>query len=224
MQLAAYVPVVHLLRAAGVGIVIVSTSSPRYSASFAAHLGFDVPGVVAVDTKRHTHRAAGLRSSVYASLVMPFKKHLATFGAKALVEALRVSLVNATRGHGSSWQQGATLVLRHPQLRTGGAAECAWAWREDYPGDWQPVHTILADALGIADAPVVDFPERLDYVIACRNERRAHAGEGAGKGKKRPLPAASDECTDEACSIDAVRRKAKASMGTSNGTTHAPTA
>ena len=56
------------------------------------------------DPKRATHRALGLRSSVYASLVMPFRRHLKTFGTRAVREALRVSLVNATAGHGSSWQ------------------------------------------------------------------------------------------------------------------------
>ena len=76
---------------------------------------------------------------------MPFKKHLATFGTKAVAEALRVSLVNATAGHGSSWQQGATIVLKHPggvgvgdgAGGTSGAepVSCTYAWREDYPGD-----------------------------------------------------------------------------------------
>ena len=46
-----------------------------------------VSGKVVIDTKRATHRASGLKPSVYASLVMPFRRHLSTFGGRALVEA-----------------------------------------------------------------------------------------------------------------------------------------
>ena len=201
-------PVAELLAANDCKVIIISTSSPKYSSAFAKGLGFPLPGTVAIDTKRATHRAARLKSSVFASLVMPFKRHLSTFGGRALAEALRVSLVNATAGHGSSWQQGATLVLK----RDGEDVRCTYAWREDFPGDWQPVQTVLQDALGIQDAPVVSFPERLEYVIKCRNGRGSEGGSPdaapAASGKKRPL----EECTDEACSIDAVRRRSAAAM------------
>jgi len=204
--LASYVPVSSLLLSRGCKIIIVSTSSPKYSASFADGLGFPLPGTVVVDTKRLTHRATMLKASIFASLVMPFKKHLSTFGGRALAEALRVSLLNATAGHGSSWQQGATIVLRRATECDHGV-RCVWAWREDFPGDWLPVQTVLQDALGIADAPQVSYPERLEYVIACRNGRGGGSGE-AGRTDKRPL----DECTDDACSLSTVRRKAAAAM------------
>ena len=176
-------PVLPLLAKHGCKVLIVSTSTPRYSSSFADGLGFELPGAVAIDTKRATHRAAMLKSSVYASIIMPFRKHFATFGARAVVEGLRVSLMNATPGHGSSWQQGAVFVLRRDAgsgagCGTGSAAtdapvRCVWAWREDYPGDWQPVHKVLAEGVGIPDAPEVSFPERLEFVIACRNNKKS---------------------------------------------------
>jgi len=168
--LAAYEPVVPMLRERDVHVVIISTSSAAYISNFVQNLGFELPGVIAIDCERRTHAAAGLHSSVWASLVMPFKKHVATFGMRAVGEALRLSLVNATAGHGSSWQQGATFVLKHPKLGSVGdgghsAVECTWAWREDFPGDWQPVHTILSEALSINDAPECCFSERLEFVI-----------------------------------------------------------
>ena len=89
-----------------------------------AKLGFPVPGVTVLDPARATHRAVGLQSSVFASLVTPFQRHLRTFGAGALLEALRVSLMNAKldASHGSSWQQGGTLVLHHEEdVASGGA-------------------------------------------------------------------------------------------------------
>jgi len=143
--LAAYAPVVQRLRDAECGVVIVSTSSAAYAARFVSRLGFTSPGTMVHDPKRATHRALGLRSSVYASLVMPFRRHLKTFGTRAVREALRVSLVNATAGHGSSWQQGGTFVLHHAEAHTG-EVRCGWAWREEYPGDWRPVEQALAEA------------------------------------------------------------------------------
>lgn len=216
MVLASYVPVAALLAEHGCRVLIVSTSSPKYSTNFAKGLGFELPGTIVVDTKRHTHRAAKLKASVFASLVMPFKKHLRTFGTKAIAEALRVSLLNATAGHGSSWQQGATFILK----KDAADVRCAYAWREDFPGDWQPIHTVLDEALGIKDAPVVSFPERLDFVIACRNGKQGAAvADGSTSsttsGKKRPLPAAG--CGEEACSIDAVRQRSVAAMAPTTG-------
>ena len=222
MVLASYVPVASLLKKQNVGIVIISTSSPKYSTKFASSLGFELPGIVAVDTKRQTHKACGLKSSVFASLIMPFRKHLATFGTRALAEALRVSLMNATAGHGSSWQQGATFVVKHPGGVSGSKLPtCTMAWREDFPGDWQPVHTLLDTALGIKDAPVVSYPERLDFVIACRNGKNdgkrpadgaPEAAPGPSSKKRKVGGGGGEECTEEACSIDMVRRRSEAAM------------
>lgn len=206
MQLAAYAPVAHLLATRRAHVLIISTMSSKYSSRFVRNLGFELPGALLSDTKRRTHSAAGLRSSVFGSLVMPFRKHLATFGAAALGEALRVSLKNATAGHGSSWQQGATIVLEHAALAAAAAGDeaaagvtCTWAHRECFPGDWRPVSEVLADGLGIATAPAVSFPERLQFVVDARNGRAAD--DGAGKRK------AAAACEDDACSVDALRRR-----------------
>lgn len=186
MQLAAYAPVLHLLREADCQILVIATGTPAYAAKFIPSLGFELPGTILFDPKRATHRACGLTQSVYASLVMPFRKHLRTFGKQAVAEALRVSLKNATAGHGSSWQQGGTFVLDHP---SGAAVQCTFAWREEYPGDWRPIEEVLADGLGITQAPTVDFPERLDFVIKSRKSSGA---------EQRP-------CTDDACDLKALR-------------------
>jgi hypothetical protein len=238
--LASYLPVLQLLEDHGCRIVIVFTCSPQYFAEFVQGLGFKLPGTVVIDRERLTHRACGLQSSVYASLVMPFRQHLATFGRSAVLEALRVSLMNATPGHGSSWQQGAAFVFKHP----GGAcdsATCMWAWREDYPGDWKPVHKVLDEALGITGAPVVSFPERLDFVIACRSgsskgvsgktlgasgarpiccrrrsQQTSRSGSdsmaGSSSASKRESAGGGDGCDEGVCTIDAVRRQAEAAM------------
>ena len=216
--MAAYVPVAGLLLSKNVHMIIVSTSSPKYSKVFADNLGFELPGQIVIDSKRKTHKAASLKSSVYASLVMPFRKHLKTFGVRALNEALRVSLVNATPGHGSSWQQGATLVLKHPGLSPTDSARgitCSYAWREDFPGDWQPVQTVMQDALGISDAPDVSFPERLEFVIQCRNARKHStptAEASASGSKKRRLEPTMDVDCGDACSIDQVRKRSEQAM------------
>lgn len=134
MVLASYVPVVALLRQHGVGVLIVSTMHQKYVRGFQSKLGFELPGTVVLDKKRTTHRACDLGASVYASLVMPFRKHMSTFGTRAIAEALRVSLVNATSGHGSSWQQGAAIVLRHEGgVQDGQLPTCTWAWRGEQP-------------------------------------------------------------------------------------------
>lgn len=221
MLLAAYVPVVQLLASRNIHIIVVSTMRSDYSKSFGSSLGFELPGAVVMDRKRKSHKACGLKSSVYASLVQPFKKHLATFGSAALCEALRVSLVNATPGHGSSWQQGALIILQHPGLGTSASSvsgvSCAYAWREDYPGDWQPVRAVLQEAFGISDPPHIDFPERLDFVIACRNQHRSakvrDGSEVTTTTSKRGAEAALDDgCGGEACSIDAVRKRSQEAM------------
>lgn len=240
MVLASYLPVSQLLEDHGCRIVIIATCSPQYFAEFVQGLGFKLPGIVVIDRERLTHRACGMQSSVYASLVMPFRQHLATFGRSAVLEALRVSLMNATPGHGSSWQQGGFFVFKHP----GGAcdsATCTWAWREDYPGDWKPVHKVLGEALGITDAPVVSFPERLDFVIACRSgnpkgasgkklsasgprpiccRRRSQQTSmngsesiaGSSSTSRREIAGGGDSCAEGTCTIDAVRRQAEAAM------------
>lgn len=202
MQLAAYEPVAQLLAAKRAHVIVVSTSSARYSARFVRGLGFELPGTLVIDTKRRTHSAAKLKSSVFGSLVMPFRKHLATFGVSALGEALRVSLTNATAGHGSSFQQGATFVLSHAGLGDGGGGDddaevsCTWAHRECYPGDWRPIEDVLREGLAIAAAPPVSFKERLQFVVDCR------AAPPAGKRK-----AAAGACDGDACSIDLLRRR-----------------
>ena len=207
MVLAAYAPVADLLQAHSCQTIIVSTSSAKYSSKFAASLGFKIPGTVIIDRKRATHKAVRMRSSVYASLVTPFKKHLKTFGYKALGEALRVSLRNATAGHGHSWQQGGLMVLEHKGLNAGGNATCKWAWREEYPGDWLPVHEVLRDALGIDDAPQISFPERLDFVIAARN---ALAAGGSSPSSTSADPRAPQMCTEDVCSAPKLRARLEA--------------
>ena len=194
MVLAAYAPVVQRLRDAECGVVIVSTSSAAYAARFVSRLGFASPGTMVHDPKRATHRALGLRSSVYASLVMPFRRHLKTFGTRAVREALRVSLVNATAGHGSSWQQGGTFVLHHAEAHKG-EVRCGWAWREEYPGDWRPVEQVLAEGLGIEGVPPISYQERLAFVIRVRTER------GGGEVEAE---AEAEACTRQGCSPEGL--------------------
>ncbi len=228
MVLAAYSSVLHKLRERAAHIVIVSTMAPEFSSRFVRELGFSLPGTLVSDPERRTHAACGLRSSIYASLVMPFKEHLSTFGPRALVEALRVSLRNATSGAGSSWQQGAAIVLEHPALGSaaGGAARrrkagkaagevrCTWAHRENFPGDWLPVEDVMAAGLGIRDAPAVSFPERLDFVIAARDGSRSGSSSDTGAGGAPPPAPATKRaadgpppCDGEVCSVGALRRR-----------------
>ena len=172
MQLAAYHPVLHLLKSADCRIVIGATGTPAYAARFARDLGFPLPGVMVFDPAKTTHDAAGLVESVFHSIVAPIVHGVGTFGWRAIWEALYVSLRNATAGHGSSWRMGGTLVLDHPK-GAGGAVTCTSAWRERWPGDWKPIKAVLEEDLGIADAPEVDFRERLAFVIAARHRAPA---------------------------------------------------
>ena len=152
MQLAAYHPVLHLLKSADCRIVIVATGTPAYAARFARDLGFPLPGVMVFDPAKTTHDAAGLVESIFHSIVAPIVHGVGTFGWRAIWEALYVSLRNATAGHGSSWRMGGTLVLDHPK-GAAGAVTCTSAWRERWPGDWKPIKAVLEEDLGIADAP-----------------------------------------------------------------------
>ena len=197
MQLAAYHPVLHLLKAADCRIVIVATGTPAYAARFARDLGFPLPGVMVFDPAKTTHDAAGLVESVFHSIVAPIVHGVGTFGWRAIWEALYVSLRNATAGHGSSWRMGGTLVLDHPK-GAAGAVTCTSAWRERWPGDWKPIKAVLEEDLGIAGAPEVDFRARLAFVIAARH--RAAAADGA---------AARPECTDDSCSVDFLKKPNK---------------
>ena len=197
MQLAAYHPVLHLLKAADCRIVIVATGTPAYAARFSRDLGFPLPGVMVFDPAKTTHDAAGLVESIFHSIVAPIVHGVGTFGWRAIWEALYVSLRNATAGHGSSWRMGGTLVLDHPK-GAAGAVACTSAWRERWPGDWKPIKAVLEEDLGIADAPEVDFRERLAFVIAARH--RAAAGGAA---------AARPECTDDSCSVDFLKKQKK---------------
>lgn len=158
-------PVLPLLEEQGCNIIIVATATPSYVNNFVKHVGFKLTGAVVFDAERRTHQVCGLQTSVSASLVTPFRKHLRTFGRRALREGLVVSLKNATKGHGSSWQQGGTFLLSH----TGSEEpKCTLAWREEYPGDWKPIQDILLEGLGV-ESPPVSFPERLDFVIKARS-------------------------------------------------------
>ena len=157
---------VEELEAAGVRLLIVATGTPKFAQQMTDSLGFDLPGRLVLDPQKNTHAVLGLKSSVSSSLLTPFFKHIPTFGVGAVLEAshhnitlvvtpshicqaLRVSLLNADLkgGHGSSWQQGGTFALRHNYA--GGDVTCEYEWREDYPGHWPGVVTVLA-AMGIS--------------------------------------------------------------------------
>lgn len=134
-------------------------------------LTFAITGTLVQDGDRATHKAVGLHSSITASLISPFVKLMGTFGPAAMCEALRVSLSNATcsGAHGSSWQQGGTFIFSHPGLSQDPSVPiiCQKAWREQYPGDWEPISPILWEEFGI-DADCVNFPERLQFVLSAR--------------------------------------------------------
>jgi len=197
VQLAAFVPVLALLDSADAHIVVVATCTPKYLDRFVETLGFPIPGTIVFDPAKATHKACGLRSSVYSSLVDPFKHHLRTFGVKALKEALLVSLKNATKGHGSSWQQGGTVALQHGESASSSptsssSCACSLLWRESYPGDWKPIDEVLRDGLSIEGAPAVDYKERLDFVIKARG----------GKGSRAVTPTSPHGSPDSSCSRD----------------------
>jgi hypothetical protein len=177
---------------------VVSTASPDYSKKFTAELGFGVPGTMVTDQTRNTHTACGLKSSVYASLVKPFLNHLKTFGKGAIFEALRVSLKNATSGHGSSFQQGGTFVLKHNE---DGTFSSVLSWREQYPGDWMQPRDILAEC-GVTGATETSWPEVLEFVVNARN--------GKGGGEEKEEEGAGEECSDGACNLAEMRAKMKA--------------
>ena len=80
MQLAAYAPVMELIKRRKAHILVVSTMAPKYLDNFTANLGFDMIGDIVIDKPRATHRAVGLVSSVYQSIVAPFLKHYSAFG------------------------------------------------------------------------------------------------------------------------------------------------
>ena len=109
MQLAAYLPVLHLLEERDCRIVVVATADASAVSGFRASLGFDFPGALVLDSKRASHRALGFRSSVYASLVEPFRRHLKTFGYRA-VGARRLTLPSR-RGCGGSPYNPYSLAL-----------------------------------------------------------------------------------------------------------------
>ena len=197
MAVAAYKPVVGHLERAGVRIVIVGTGQPDQARHFVDNLGFTLPGVMVLDPEKRTHAALGaLSASVYESLVTPFRKHLKTFGYRALWEGLRVSLANIgpNGSHGSSWQQGGLFVLSYGDAGAGagtakgggnnkavsrGALQCDYAWAESYPGDWQPVHRVLADNGIDCGGEEVDIKERMAFVL---DQRHVHLQKRAGAG------------------------------------------
>ncbi|GMH46408.1 hypothetical protein TrRE_jg2402 [Triparma retinervis] len=218
VQLAAWSKVADVLRRKRVNLLVVSTSSSSYSEKFKANLGFDVPGKMVNDSKRKSHKACALKSSVWASLVMPFKKHLKTFGKGAIFEALRVSLMNATRGHGSSFQQGGTFVFKKGKGAAEGDVECTLAWREQYPGDWMQIRDILKEGCGVPEGEEgleeeISWSEVLEFVV------KARKGEGGGEDVEaakteeerlaNPTPPPAPACGDNACDLQTMRKMMK---------------
>lgn len=179
MQLANFLPVKDDLQQAGVGIVIIATSTPAHARKMISSLGFQLPGAMVFDPEKNTHQALELRCSISASLITPFMKHIPTFGPLAVLEALRVSLINIgpNGSHGTSWQQGGTFALRH--TRDGKEISCEFEWREDYPGHWANPSVIL-DAMGIKSLAECDVKERLKFVIAQRQLEEKRGGRAGG--------------------------------------------
>jgi len=62
-------------------IVVFTSSSKFYNEQFSPSVGFDIVsiGATVLDKAKHTHKAAGLKSSIFA---LPL--YLKTFGKKAL--------------------------------------------------------------------------------------------------------------------------------------------
>ena len=186
--------------------MVISTSSSSYSDTFVNSLGFEVPGSMVYDRKKKTHAACGMKSSVYASLIQPFVHHLSTFGSSSIMEALRVSLKNATSGHGSSFQQGGTFCF----AKEGEGYQNTLAWREDYPGDWMQPSEILKQGCGIEGVEGVEWPDVLQYVIDSRNGDKKG---GEGEGETSPDEKKGDDgmgCGDSACDLKTMRAKMKA--------------
>lgn len=162
------------------------------------------------DSKKKSHAACGMKSSVYASLIQPFVHHLSTFGSSSIMEALRVSLKNATSGHGSSFQQGGTFCF----VREGEAYRNTLAWREDYPGDWLQPSEILSSGCGIEGVEGVEWPKVLQYVIDSRNADKT-GGEGGPSPDEKE---GGDDmgCGDSACDLKTMRAKMKAKAEAEN--------
>ena len=118
---------------------------------------------------------------MWQSLVVPFYRHVPTFGIGAVAEALRVSVANIGPhgSHGSSWQQGGCYLLAHDT--DGGTLRCVHGWSEAFPGDWQQPGEMLAEA-GVTDAagPELDYRQRLAFVIKQRKAHTARMGATAG--------------------------------------------
>jgi len=180
---------------------------------------------IVIDETKLTHKAVGLKSSVWASLVLPFRYHLKTFGMKALWEALRVSLQNAKhKGAGSSWKQVGTFCFQNNNNTTSAVEntsttttvvvkpEPTLAWREDYPGDWMPIRDILEQGFGIhfdddEDIQVLDgvrWPEVLEFVIQCRKENNDNNKNP--KATKEAPPTNSVVCGESTCDLKEIRK------------------
>jgi len=117
-----------------------------------------------------------------------------------------VSLKNAKKGAGSSFQQGGTFVFDNAKEN-----QPTLAWREDYPGDWIPLADILRDGANIQneDMPKIEWSKVLDFVIECRkdNEKKdlsKTTTEGASnhKGDKH-------ECGELACDLNHLKKGTK---------------
>lgn len=194
-------------------LLVVSTSSMSYSEKFKANIGFDVPGRIVTDTSKATHKACSLKSSIWASLVMPFKKHLKTFGKGAIFEGLRVSLMNATRGHGSSFQQGGTFVFK----KGGNEVDCTLAWREQYPGDWMQIRDVLMQGCDFSEGEesleVISWSEVLEFVVKARKGEvlagELKGGVEGGDSENGVSPPAAP-CGDNACDLKEMRKMMKA--------------
>ena len=115
------------------------------------------------------------------------------------MEALRVSLKNATSGHGSSFQQGGTFCF----TCEGEGYRNTLAWREDYPGDWMQPSEILEQGCGISGIRSVEWPEVLQFVIEARNGEKEKGVIGEAQKEE-------EGCGDSACDLKTMRAKIKA--------------
>ena len=208
--MAAYNKIQSILKKHDIQLIVVfTTSEDFYTNHFTPSLGFDVEsiGTSVIDETKQTHKAAGLKSSVWASLVLPFRYHLKTFGIKAVWEALRVSLKNAKKGSGSSWKQVGTFCFENAVDETTGklSPKPTLAWREDYPGDWMPIRDILQQGANIHDEDKklnMSWPDILDYVIQCRKENERKLNEGEEKKEEGEEVV----CGEDICDLKQIRK------------------
>lgn len=210
MQLAAYSRIHHVLIKHKVKLVVVLSGSAKfYSQILSQSLGFHVFFQAVSDERKQSHKAVGLKSSVWASLILPFRYHLKTFGYKAIWEALRVSLKNAKKGHGSSFQQGGTFAFLHEN----GQLKPTLAWREDYPGDWMALRDILQQGASIREEDDeilknMDWCDVLDFVIQCRknHETTKKKIKKDSEDNQESQTTNGDGCGESACNLSHLKK------------------